>query len=56
MMKVRDFRRNGYGPQIVNCHLLLLTNSYDMKAVTKEWSIAEKISTPVVGIEPGPPG
>ena len=30
--------------------------SYDMKVVTKEWSIAEKISTPVVGIEPGPPG
>ena len=31
-------------------------DSYDMKAVTKEWSIAEKISTPFVGIEPGPPG
>ena len=30
--------------------------SYDMKVVTKEWSMAEKISTPVMGIEPGPPG
>ena len=30
--------------------------SYDMKAATKEWSIAEKTSTPVVGIELGPPG
>ena len=30
--------------------------SYDMKAVTKEWSIAEKNLSPAVGIEPGPPG
>ena len=27
-----------------------------MKVATKEWSIAEKILTPAVGIEPGPPG
>ena len=27
-----------------------------MKVATKEWTIAEKISTPDVGIEPGPPG
>ena len=38
------------------CLSLLSSSSYDMKIVTKEWSIAEKISTPVVGIEPGPPG
>ena len=30
--------------------------SYNMIAVTKEWSIAEKILMPLVGIEPGPPG
>ena len=28
--------------------------AYDMKAVTKEWSIAEKNLSPAVGIEPGP--
>ena len=41
-----------------NCFLNkdILTYSNDMKVVTKEWSIAENISTPVVGIEPGPPG
>ena len=33
-----------------------MTQSYDMKVVTKEWRIAEKISMPDVGIEPGPPG
>ena len=30
--------------------------SYDMKAVTKEWSIAEKNIPSFMGIEPGPPG
>ena len=35
---------------------IFLVVSYDMKAVTKEWSIAEKILTLAVGFEPGPPG
>ena len=30
--------------------------SYDMKAATKEWSIAEKNIPSFLGIEPGPPG
>ena len=29
--------------------------SYDMKAVTKEWSIAEKILMLAMGIKPCPP-
>ena len=34
----------------------IFKESYDMKGATKEWSIAEKILTPAMGIEPGPPG
>ena len=30
--------------------------SYDLEVATKEWSIAEKNLTPLVGIKLGPPG